>query len=314
MKLLNILLISAILAISLASFAMAANESASNATVVANESVSNNTLSDDTENNESKEGEPLVISPGREKKEIIITKVTKLPNPARIYCENRGFLFETNEDSTGKSYDVCVFPDGKECNSLEFMRGKCGKAYLNMSREQILKNNFGTIKSNVEGRKCIDGCKIDDNENLAVKDLSAERREIIAGKINARTGLNLSAEEVDDKLMLRAYLSNGRWALIKYLPDSASKRAEDELQAKCSDRNCTLELREVSVAGKSRLAYEVKTSKDVRLMSLFNRKMAVTAQVDAENGKVISTERPWWAFLTKDISSRDSEDETENEA
>src|SRR3989338_2933786 len=140
-----------------------------------------------------------------------------------------------------------------------------------------------------------------------------ERNEIIAGKINARTGLNLTAADINSKTILRAYLSNGRHAYIKYMPDHASARALEVLRAKCVERNCTVELKEVGSGNKTRLAYEVKTEKDSQILLLFKNKMLVRAQVDAETGEIISVKKPWWAFLAKEKHENTSDEEIEAE-
>ena len=38
-------------------------------------------------------------------------------------------------------------------------------------------------------------------------------------------------------------------------------------------------------------------SVDARILGIFQAKMQVQAQVDAENGEVIKVKKPWWAFL-----------------
>ncbi len=233
-------------------------------------------------------------------RDIVVTRTTKLPDVAMKYCENQGYLAETRADSTGKEYNVCVFGDGNECRTLEFMRGSCGRDYVSGVGEKIV-SWLEKIKGRIEERNCEDGCWVNvEGKNITIRDLSAERREIIAGKINARTGLNLSAEDIDGKLMLRAYLSNGRWALIKHMPDAASEKAVEAMKAKCEERNCTVELKEVSIGGKTKLAYEVSTDKESRVLLLFRGRMPIAAQVDAETGEVIAVKRPWWAFLASE--------------
>jgi len=95
---------------------------------------------------------------------------------------------------------------------------------------------------------------------------------------------------------------------VKVMPSTASARALEVLGAKCEERNCTIELKEVGQGNETRLAYEVKTQKEVRVLGFIKTKMQVEAQVDAENGEVIQTKRPWWSFLAKE------EDEAETTA
>ena len=106
-------------------------------------------------------------------------------------------------------------------------------------------------------------------------------------------------EVVSEGNKLKAKLSNGRNAEIKIMPDTASERALQRLRLKvCNEtRNCTLELKQVGEGDQSRLAYEVQAERHARILGLFQAKMQVRAQVDAENGEIIRVGKPWWAFL-----------------
>jgi len=161
------------------------------------------------------------------------------------------------------------------------------------SFKERVKNGRGIIK--IEGKK------------VAVRELSNETKELIAGKINAKTGLNLTAEDINDTTVLRAYLSNGRHAYVKVMPDQASKVALERLKAKCAERNCTVELKEVGIGNKSRLAYSIETDKDSRILFIFKKKMAVRAEVDAETGEIIKARKPWWSFMAKEKNEAQEE-------
>jgi len=292
MKRLMMIGVFAILALSMISFAMAET----NTTEESN--TANDTTTSDN-NNLSKVPDGTVIS----------TKI--LPSPAVTFCEKRGYQAETREDSTGKKYYVCIFPDGKECNQFEFLREKCGKEYLDgvppAPAEKV--DPLKEIRDKIKSRDCADGCSLKvEGKRMTIKDLSAQRREITANKITARTGLNLSAEDVDDKTVLRAYLSNGRWALVKKMPNEASETALAKMEAKCAETGCTIELKEVSLGeNKTKLAYVVETEKDAKVLWLFKKKMAVSAQVDAETGDIIAVKKPWWVFMAKEINASSSE-------
>jgi putative hemolysin len=241
--------------------------------------------------------------------DLVITKTTKLPTAMQLFCEKRGYSYEARIDGTGKTSWVCAFPDGKECAEMEFIRGSCGKAYANATRADIMDMVVSRMQERLADRDCKDGCSIDvGDKNVNIKDLSAGRREIIANKINAKTGMNLTAEEINSNVVLKAYLSNGKWAVIKTMPDSASEVAQERLQIKCAERNCTLELKEVAVNGKPKIAYDVSTKRDSKLFGLFKKNMPVVAQVDADSGEVTSVKRPWWAFLAKETGASDSSD------
>jgi putative hemolysin len=310
MKKFVVLAVFAFLAISMISLALAEeNETAVNS----NESAALTNNSDlNASANESDNSNRLVISPGINRTKIVVVTGTKsLPHPAALFCEKLGYNAVTRTDSTGKAYEVCVFPDGKECMQIEFMREKCGREYLNGTAKTIRKELKKEVKERIKERNCEEDCMINiEDKNITIRDLSAEKREIIAEKINARTGLNLSADDIDNRTMLRAYLSNGRWALVKQMPNIASEKALERMKAKCAETGCSIELKEVGVDNKTRLVYVVKAEKDSRVFLLFNKKMPLVAQVDAETGEVVAVKRPWWAFLAKETNE---ETESANE-
>lgn len=146
-----------------------------------------------------------------------------------------------------------------------------------------------------------------EHRNITIRELSNHTKEIIAGKINAKTGLNLTADDINGSLgaTLSAYLSNGRHAHIKYMPDRASLIALDRLRARCD--NCTVELKEIGSGNKTRVVYVVETQKESRVLLIFGKKKIVSAEVDAETGEVISIHRPWWSFLSRDKDEVETE-------
>ncbi len=44
--------------------------------------------------------------------------------------------------------------------------------------------------------------------------------------------------------------------------------------------------------------YEFDTTKDVKLFGLFRTKMSVKVEVNADNGNIEKTQKPWWSFLS----------------
>ena len=53
----------------------------------------------------------------------------KVPNPSSVYCQELGYKSELRSDSAGNQYDICIFPDGSECRSWDFLKGKCGQKF-----------------------------------------------------------------------------------------------------------------------------------------------------------------------------------------
>lgn len=52
----------------------------------------------------------------------------EMANPASVYCQGLGFVEETREDELGQ-YGVCIFPDGSECDTWDFLAGRCGQDF-----------------------------------------------------------------------------------------------------------------------------------------------------------------------------------------
>ena len=139
-------------------------------------------------------------------------------------------------------------------------------------------------------------------EQLKVQQGTQNRMMLKVGNSEASSSLELTQEQVQEKTQLRTKLSNGRNAEIKVMPDTASEKAQERLRLKVcnADNGCSLELKEVGKGDQVRAAYEVQAQKQSKLLGLFGKKMQVTAQVDAENGEVIQSHKPWWAFLASE--------------
>lgn len=122
------------------------------------------------------------------------------------------------------------------------------------------------------------------------------------GNAFAHTNMELMQEQVQNKTRLKVKLSNGKDSEIKVMPDTASEKALERLRLKvCSEENgCQIELKEVGQGEEARAAYEVQAQKQARFLGLFKTQMQVQAQVDAENGEVIQSKKPWWAFLASE--------------
>jgi putative hemolysin len=51
-----------------------------------------------------------------------------MPNPASVYCEQKGNKLEIRTAADGSQSGVCVFPDGSTCDEWAYYRGECGPA------------------------------------------------------------------------------------------------------------------------------------------------------------------------------------------
>lgn len=127
---------------------------------------------------------------------------------------------------------------------------------------------------------------------------------IKSGNFSANCSGECTLNESEDQIRIMKMLSNGRNAEIKIMPDTASERALERLKLKvCNEENnCTIELKEVSAKGEGNvsLAYELKRERRAKVLGLINTGMDVEAQIDAETGEVIKTNKPWWAFLASE--------------
>ncbi len=116
------------------------------------------------------------------------------------------------------------------------------------------------------------------------------------GKSEAKTEMKMSQGE-DGKTY--AQLSNGMNAEVKVMPDTASEKALEVLGAKCEERGCQIELKEVGKGEEIKAAYEVKAQKQVKVLGFIKAQMRTQAQVDAGTGEVVKTRNAWWGFLAK---------------
>jgi len=122
-----------------------------------------------------------------------------------------------------------------------------------------------------------------------------------SGNVEAKTTMTMSQEQVQNRTMLKVQLSNGMNSEVKIMPDAASETALARLGATC-EGTCTIELKEVGTGSQTKAAYEIKTQKQSKVLGLFKAQMQVQAQVDAENGEIIQSKKPWWAFLATETA------------
>ena len=155
----------------------------------------------------------------------------------------------------------------------------------------------------LEGCRCIGAVVYCETENGKVLNITAgsSGNNIILTMNRTKVNSNLSIEQEreENRLVLRAKLSNGLNSEIKIMPDVAAERALERLRLRvCSEENnCTIELKETGNENIKRIAYELRGDKNSRLFGLLNARMRVLANVDAETGEVIFSKKPWWAFL-----------------
>ncbi|MHB8135010.1 MAG: putative hemolysin [Anaerolineaceae bacterium] len=54
-----------------------------------------------------------------------------MPNPASVYCEQKGNKHEIQTASDGSQSGICIFPDGSSCDEWAYFKGECGLAPQN---------------------------------------------------------------------------------------------------------------------------------------------------------------------------------------
>lgn len=152
-------------------------------------------------------------------------------------------------------------------------------------------------------------------QQIQIQEKTNNRIQLRVRNVSADTDLEITQEQIQNRSILRAKLSNGINAEIKVMPNTASERALERLRLKvCSaENNCTIVLKEVGKGEQIKLAYELNTQRQARFLGLFRTKMQVQAQVDAENGEIIRVKKPWWAFLATEPEEQEEEPEEPEE-
>lgn len=156
---------------------------------------------------------------------------------------------------------------------------------------------------------------IGENIQLQVREQVDNKIQIQVQNSVALTAMNLDQEVAQNQTKLMTQLSNGRNAEIKVMPDTASEVAIQQLRLRvCSEENnCEIELKEVGQGEEVKAAYEVRVEKQARILGLFQTRMQVKAQINAENGELIRTQRPWWSFLATESVEEPEIEEAENQ-
>jgi putative hemolysin len=54
------------------------------------------------------------------------TPLANMPNPASVYCTQKGNKLEIRTAADGSQNGICVFPDGGTCDEWAYYRGECG--------------------------------------------------------------------------------------------------------------------------------------------------------------------------------------------
>lgn len=173
-------------------------------------------------------------------------------------------------DGTQSNVETETQNQGEETNLQNQVKVQSGN-YVNSNGEQMQIQNNGEFKLQV-------------------------------GNVEAKSSLEMTQEQEQNRTKLKTTLSNGKNVEIKVMPDTASERAIERLRlVNCvAEEGCTIELKEVGTGEEVKAVYEVKAEKNAKVLALFQTKMQVQAQIDAETGEVVQAKKPWWAFLASE--------------
>jgi len=151
-------------------------------------------------------------------------------------------------------------------------------------------------------------------ETIEVRALAQNKTRLKIKNKMVDTELEIESEENENNtIKLKTRLSNGRNVHIKIMPEVASETALNRLKIKvCNEsNNCTIKLKEVGKDNSTKLAYEFQLQRHYKLLGMFKIKAETRARISAENGELIDTDKPWWAFLASEPSEIE-ETETED--
>ena len=155
--------------------------------------------------------------------------------------------------------------------------------------------------------------KVQDGEHIGeggqmfkVQTQANNRIMLEAGGVSADCDCEMVQEKSENKTQLFVKMSNGQNSEVKVMPNTASEKALERLKLKvCSEENsCQIELKEVGKGNEVKLAYELKTQRQSKILGLFKAQMQVSTQVSAENGEILKVNKPWWAFLASEPAEK----------
>ncbi len=110
------------------------------------------------------------------------------------------------------------------------------------------------------------------------------------GEIIATAASNIQVSTSEGK----AYATKGDGVKqeIKVDPANALNSVKESIK--------TETIREIKVTEyKNKIVYEISAEKQVKILALIKSNMNIKFNIDVEEGKIISVEKPWWSFLAK---------------
>ena len=112
--------------------------------------------------------------------------------------------------------------------------------------------------------------------------------------VEAITKISIREETRGNITLLKAKLSTGTEQDIIVQPDEALQTALNEIG---STNNITFEITEFVKGNVRKAVFSAKAKKPGKFLGIFNTQIDLETLIDTETGKIIKTNRPWWAFL-----------------
>ncbi|HIH63245.1 MAG: hypothetical protein QT05_C0045G0002 [archaeon GW2011_AR13] len=166
--------------------------------------------------------------------------------------------------------------------------------------DSIEQENQLTVSTANAGAQVQTGVKINSKgEEISVQSQGNNEIQLEAQGISAKFNGEMTEVSEGNKTKLYARMSNGSDREVKIMPDTASETALEKLRLRncVAEEGCLIELKEVGNGDDTRLAYEIQIERHSRILGIFQKKMQIRTQVDAENGEIIDVNKPWWAFI-----------------
>jgi len=165
------------------------------------------------------------------------------------------------------------------------------------SSSKTEENKASEGKENSEIKKAID--KKGEVRISEISEQGEAKHEISIRDVSAVSDLSLEKKNGN----VNAILSNGKRNDIAF-PDVVSRIAMSE--SKSSKQN--LEIKESGEGNDKKVIYVAESNKITKIFGLFNANYKFKIEIDAENGKVIKSQKPWWTILAKDEKDSEIED------
>jgi len=211
-----------------------------------------------------------------------VSLVNAIPNPAPIYCTEMGYVADGSD---------CVFPDGQRCEQWAFYNGTCGQSYKKelacAKSGESLKPGHECCASLIPIQIKVSGtpegiCPMVQGAWLICAPCGNGVCDTVAESIcNCPEDCSASSPIISTDNP-----SDGKAAEVMITPDVALLQAVEKLG---DVKNIKIDLEQSK--------YTISGEREVKILGLFNVKMAVSVEVDAQTGEVSKIQKPWWSFL-----------------